>query len=51
MVYVHSATARELTLSQGPDDGIRVWLHSAEVTTRNGCQGSVVDYFAATESL
>ncbi len=49
--YVYSATARDLTLGLGPDDGARVWLNHEQVMDEPGCQGTVVDYFTAEVSL
>ena len=49
--YVYSATARDLTLGLGPDDGARVWFNGEVVMDEAGCQGTVVDYFTAEVSL
>ena len=50
-VYVYSDTERVLTMSQGPDDGIRVWLDHEVVMEESGCQGTVIDYFTAEVTL
>jgi len=51
VVYLHSATARDLTLALGPDDGARVWLNGVEVADIPDCQGTTVDKWLVDVSL
>jgi cysteine-rich repeat protein len=50
-VYLYSATARDLTLSLGPDDGARAWLNGVEVIDIVSCQGTYPDAFTVQVSL
>jgi cysteine-rich repeat protein len=49
--YVYSASARDLTLAVGADDGVRVWLEGAVILDVASCQGVNLDQFQAPASL
>lgn len=49
--WIHSATARRLTLALGPDDGARAWLDDRVVLDIDGCQGTTADQFQAEVEL
>jgi hypothetical protein len=50
-VYVYSASARDVTLSVGADDGVRAWVEGATVLDVATCQGVYIDQFQASVSL
>jgi hypothetical protein len=51
VVYIYSATQRDLTFAHGPDDGARVWLNGQLIQTVNGCQGTNIDEFQDPATL
>ena len=50
-VYVYSEDERELTMTQGPDDGAFVWLGGQQVFDITSCQGAYEDAFTAEVTL
>jgi cysteine-rich repeat protein len=50
-VYVYSATARDLTLGLGPDDGAYAWFNGELVISDNRCQGTAIDAFTTGVSM
>ncbi len=49
--YVYSASARDLTLAVGADDGVRAWLEGEVLLDVASCQGVNFDQFQAPASL
>ncbi len=50
-VYLHSETARTLTMTQGPDDGAFAWFEGALVFETIVCQGTVQDRYSVDVEL
>jgi hypothetical protein len=50
-IYVFSPTSRPATLLLGSDDGIKVWLNSVNVLTRDRYGGWIEDQFSVNVSL
>ncbi len=51
VVYLQSASARDLTLSLGADDGVFAWWNGVQVLDVGSCQGVNADQFQAAVSV